>query len=478
VHRRRGGLARLGRAIGIAAVLTLGIPGAAGASTVDVRPFSGGQQVTFTAAAGEANSVTVARPSADTYVVTDTGTIAPGTGCTTVTTHQVSCTIAGISSIRADLGDLNDTLAVTANQNVYAYGGAGNDTLGGGAEPDVLDGQGGDDILNAGPFGWIDVMTGGDGYDVVSYAGRANGVRIDLDGGYDDGEAGEYDNISPTVEEVAGGAGNDLFRGTDQGDALRGGAGDDLLDGRDGDDVLYGDVGDDTLDGYHGADTLHGGAGADIAQSRDGGIADAVDCGADADTAKADREDALTGCETQDLPPAPPAPEPAPAPAPVPTPEPAGTPQVPEKTESLLPPPATVVTVVDRSVIVRSDNIVPITLGCPADQVGGCRGTLVITASVRSSATTAVAARRGVKAKRARRITLARASFKLDAGKTRTLSARISRRGVKQAFGTKSIARAKKNQRVKARMTVTLRNGDGSTTRISKALTLNPPSAR
>ena len=61
--------------------------------------------------------------------------------------------------------------------------------------------------------------------------------------------------------------------------------------------------GADLIQGREGADDLRAGAGADRVEARDG-AADAVNCGADADTAIADAIgiDALAGCERVERP--------------------------------------------------------------------------------------------------------------------------------------------------------------------------------
>ena len=61
--------------------------------------------------------------------------------------------------------------------------------------------------------------------------------------------------LTPLVDELLGGAGDDL---------LNGGTGNDTLAGGDNDDVLHGDDGNDTLAGNAGYDRMEGGAGDDV----------------------------------------------------------------------------------------------------------------------------------------------------------------------------------------------------------------------
>ena len=58
------------------------------------------------------------------------------------------------------------------------------------------------------------------------------------------------------IEEVIGGALNDVIRGNSNNNTLRGGLGDDILDGKSGDDVLDGGPGNDDLNGGEGNEVL------------------------------------------------------------------------------------------------------------------------------------------------------------------------------------------------------------------------------
>jgi Ca2+-binding RTX toxin-like protein len=144
------------------------------------------------------------------------------------------------------------------------------DTLGG----DVLDGGPGDDRMNGGPAleqQEPDVFSGGDGVDTADFKERTSPLRIDLDGGGDDGEAREHDNVQPDVERVVSGSNGDTLIGSSAANFLDGGDGEDTIEGGRGDDTLQGGVNDpsgDTLSGGDGRDTTSGGPGDD---SLDGG---------------------------------------------------------------------------------------------------------------------------------------------------------------------------------------------------------------
>ena len=131
-------------------------------------------------------------------------------------------------------------------------GPAGQESIEGGSEPEVVAGGKGDDVL----FGSAraEVLSGGDGNDLI-VAGAGADVLIG-DMGYD---------------TLWGGGGDDTLIGDsgehspeDGDDALAGGEDDDDLFGGAGDDVLVGGNGDDRLVGGAGDDTLTGGAGADV----------------------------------------------------------------------------------------------------------------------------------------------------------------------------------------------------------------------
>lgn len=85
----------------------------------------------------------------------------------------------------------------------------------------------------------------------------------------------------------------------------RGGEGTDTITGGTGEDFLFGAGGSDTITGGPGFDYVNAGAGADSLLLRDGAI-DRGACGEGADTVVADTADALSDCETADVPAPPP----------------------------------------------------------------------------------------------------------------------------------------------------------------------------
>jgi Ca2+-binding RTX toxin-like protein len=171
--------------------------------------------------------------------------------------------------------------------SLVAFGGDGNDTLLGGSNDDQFDGGFGDDVANgldgndhfssAGVPDGADTFNGGPGYDSSSYELRQIDLVVNIchssaDLGCDDGacqacemsgEPGEDDRLV-NVEDVTGGDGDDLLRGSAFADSLSGGPGDDRLFGLGGSDVLYGQRGTDVLEGGVDGDYCDGQPGEQV----------------------------------------------------------------------------------------------------------------------------------------------------------------------------------------------------------------------
>jgi Ca2+-binding RTX toxin-like protein len=216
----------------------------------------------------------------------------------------------------ADDGEAGEQDLVDADVE-RVLGGKGSDVLIGSSANDTLEGGGGNDLLDGGLGG--DVLIGGPGVDTADYSSRTAAVNVSTGGPGTptDGEAGEQDEVDPTVENVTGGAGNDTLVGTAAANILRGGGGNDTLQGAEGNDKLYGDAGDDSLLGEAGADKLYGSDGADVLDGgadadvytagggndflyNDDGVAETVNCGGgNADDAEVDTGaiDTFIGCE-------------------------------------------------------------------------------------------------------------------------------------------------------------------------------------
>ena len=140
------------------------------------------------------------------------------------------------------------------------FGTAGDDSLDGDNQNNIIDGLGGADIING--LDGNDELLGKTGADQLN-GGAGNDT---LDGGSeDDTLIGNNGNDS-----LLGGTGDDSLNGAFDNDTLDGGTGEDTLDGSSGDDSLLGGTGDDSLNGNLGNDTIDGGTGNDTLTSGTG----------------------------------------------------------------------------------------------------------------------------------------------------------------------------------------------------------------
>ncbi len=130
---------------------------------------------------------------------------------------------------------------------LFGYG--GNDTLLGGDQNDELTGGLGDDLLD-----------GGAGIDMALFVG-ADAIRVDLTITTAQRTGLGLDRLIG-IENIASGSGDDILRGSDEGNRLYAMAGNDLIYGMDGRDWLFGGDGGDRLSGGRGADFIHGGGPA------------------------------------------------------------------------------------------------------------------------------------------------------------------------------------------------------------------------
>jgi hypothetical protein len=264
---------RLGLAV---LALVLALASAASASTVSVVPEKGPvpfATLRYEAAPGEINAVVVTFPGvdavSDSATVTDPGaTITAGTGCTQVDAHTATCKHDdSFLRSRVSLGDMDDSATSTGSQLValIADGGPGNDTLTGAnstaaSQASRLNGGPGADHLTAGQANALliegdpdsdpqpDVIDGGEfRAGQVSYAGRTQGVTIDLEG-QTGGADGENDVIK-NVYGAYGGAGDDTLISAGDTRYFSGGKGDDKFTNT---GVTDDDLG---IDGGKGIDT-------------------------------------------------------------------------------------------------------------------------------------------------------------------------------------------------------------------------------
>ena len=380
----RAPLRRLAPALTIVACLLSAPPALAASAIVD----HGQDRLEYTAATGERNSLTLTG-SSGTYTIEDSiSNISAGSGCTQLAAKRVRCSSSQIDSVQLDLRDQDDVLVNSAAIDVEVTAGDGGDKVTGGSSGDKLYGGAGDDVLDGG-FG-SDLLDGNDGRDSVTYASRTAPLNVNLGtfwGG--DGQSGEWDFISSSVEDVVGGSGDDSITGTSAPNTFVGGAGNDTLDGREGNDVLEGGAGTDRLDAGSGDDTL---------LSRDSGP-DTVDCGAGTDGIDVDAADTVAAdCER-------------------PASGPGGT--------TVLPGAATLDRV-PSSVRLTRTGYLRIKVTCPVTAVNGCSGTITVALLARAKGVSLSAARRS-----------AGRRFSLKAGQTKVTKVKISRNGRRRVLKRK-----------------------------------------
>jgi Ca2+-binding RTX toxin-like protein len=146
-------------------------------------------------------------------------------------------------------GSNADTLVGDSAVNVL-FGASGND---------VLFGQGGNDILIGGSStAGYNQLWGGLGSDTASYVGQTGNVYADVNNycGYiNDGAGYVLTDTYNSIENIAGGVGNDVLVGSSGSNTLAGAGGADQLYGRSGSDVfLFTAFGDSNL--LTGYDTI------------------------------------------------------------------------------------------------------------------------------------------------------------------------------------------------------------------------------
>jgi Ca2+-binding RTX toxin-like protein len=265
-------IARCGQAVAVcaitAALAAMLAPGAQAATSVVANPEL--RTLNVTAAVDKANVITVDQPGR--FVINDTGdTVSPGSGCTPINDHTVSCSTAEIKTISVVSGNLDDRILYKAggpggalsggdgDDDIRLSGSAPSTDLSGGAGDDTLFGAAGHDEFDGGAG--ADVFTGGAGIDSVSYRARTTAVIADIDDVADDGTAGEGDKIRLDIENLFGGSANDSLTGSSAANRILGRDGNDTLNGLGDDDELLGEGDNDNLNGGDGNDTATYGNG-------------------------------------------------------------------------------------------------------------------------------------------------------------------------------------------------------------------------
>jgi len=183
-------------------------------------------------------------------------------------------TLNGLLTAFVDLSNqLGEDFRVTLSNN--------GDTIFTSDARDTITGGSGNDVIRAG--GGDDSIDGGAGSDTADYSDKAAAVVVTLNGGTATtvSVGGIAEDTIINIENLTGGAGNDI---------LTGDTANNILSGLNGDDTIVGDLGDDTITGAGGNDSINAGGGADDIIGADAG--DTIDGGADTDTLR------LTGSYT------------------------------------------------------------------------------------------------------------------------------------------------------------------------------------
>ena len=308
--RRDNGRRRAARRLVAGAVLAIGlIAGTSSpASAATTASFSPGNGVLSVFGDSLDNTIQISRDASGKILVNNGAVTIVGGTPTVANTALIQ--VVGLGG--QDAITLNQANGALPRANVF--GGAGNDTLTGGAGGDQLFGQGGNDtLLGGGGFDFLfggsenDTLTGGDADDQVF--GESGDDRMIWNPG-DDTDLNEGGAGDDTVE-VNGGGGAEVFTTTANGTRVRfdrldpapfaidigtseklvlnanggddrfsatgnlaaliqitadGGAGADTLLGSNGIDLLRGGDGDDFVDGQQGNDVGFLGAGNDTFQ--------------------------------------------------------------------------------------------------------------------------------------------------------------------------------------------------------------------
>ena len=118
-------------------------------------------------------------------------------------------------------------------------------------------GKAGKDLLV--PSDHDDTISGGKGFDTLSYKGNILPLTISAAAGQASGNG--FDTFTG-IEQIIGGQGNDGYFGSAGNDVFKAGPGNDTLNGGTGNDSLYGQQGDDSFDGGDGTDTCAQGPGS------------------------------------------------------------------------------------------------------------------------------------------------------------------------------------------------------------------------
>ncbi len=273
---------------------------------------TGGTTLTYTAAAGEVNHVTVSVSAGNVVIDDPTGGVTALGGCTGTTQLTCGPLTALTAPMVINVGDANDSVTIAASVNstipsITIIGGTGNDTLTNNSNRQVT--------FIGGPGN--DTLTGNGHDDTADYSSSPSGVNVDLGAGT---ATGDGSDTLANIGNVIGSSHDDTLAGDDLANDLQGGPGNDTVDysgvtstsasgitltlgvplivpgttnagadtlggienvtGSHYGDSITGDAGPNTIDGNGGADsTLDGGAGTDTLSYASSPAAVSIDLG-------------------------------------------------------------------------------------------------------------------------------------------------------------------------------------------------------
>jgi Ca2+-binding RTX toxin-like protein len=197
------------------------------------------------------------------FLLDGNGPIQANAGCTPVAgdATKAICTAfkdpnGAIKGFRVFGRSGPDRVTNFSGQAMEAHGEGGVDDLRGSTGPDKLFAGPGDNEDVSGGAG-PDLLDGGPGErDAASYSTRSSDTTVSLDNVANDGHSTEKDNVLTSIENLAGGTGDDIFLGSPADNVFATGDGTDLLFGYGGADILIGGDGSDLLSSS--ADILSG----------------------------------------------------------------------------------------------------------------------------------------------------------------------------------------------------------------------------
>lgn len=165
------------------------------------------------------------------YGYLDGDTLDGGSGIDTVDYGNVS------SNINVTLGGANNSDKLISIENVY--GAAGNDTLVGDSNDNILDGRAGNDTLVGN--GGNDTLIGGSGIDTADYSGSTNAITVNLTTGSVSDGLGGTDTLTG-IEVIKGSIYADAMTGSNTNDTFIGNSGNDTFFASNGNDIYWGNT--------------------------------------------------------------------------------------------------------------------------------------------------------------------------------------------------------------------------------------------